>query len=193
MNLFSKLIKAANSLAAKLLLITAVALALTAGSTPTAWAAPGDTAQAFIYSTEKPTLALGVVQLTETEEGLDIGASFMGAPSGTHGFHIHSGSSCADAGNAAGGHYNPDEVEHGFLPEDGFEAAHAGDLGNLTIGEDGTALYSVLVPGLTLEGGDHPVANHAFILHADPDDFSQPTGNAGGRVGCGIIQAGFGL
>ncbi|HEY9735949.1 MAG TPA: superoxide dismutase family protein [Trichocoleus sp.] len=192
MNLLSKLIKAANSLAAQWLLIAAVALALTVWSTPAAWAASGDTAQAFIYSTEKPTLALGVVQLTETEEGLEIGASFMGAPSGTHGFHIHEGSSCADAGNAAGGHYNPDEVEHGYLPEDGFEAAHAGDLGNLTIGEDGTALYAVTVPGLTLEGGDHPVVDHAFILHANSDDFSQPVGNAGSRIGCGVIKVGLG-
>ncbi|MBD2257523.1 superoxide dismutase family protein [Pseudanabaena sp. FACHB-2040] len=165
--------------------IAAIALAL--GVAPAAWAATGGTAQAVLYSTTDENLALGVAHLEETAEGLDIQVSFLGAPTGTHGFHIHAGDSCEDAGNAAGGHYNPDDVEHGYLIEDGFAAAHAGDLGNVVIGEDGTALYTALVPGLTLAAGEHPVTNHAFILHANPDDFSQPVGNAGSRVGCGLI------
>ncbi|HEY9764081.1 MAG TPA: superoxide dismutase family protein [Trichocoleus sp.] len=165
--------------------VMVVAVAL--WSAPPAWAAVGDSAQAVIHSTADEQLALGVARLKETPEGLDLQVSFLGAPTGTHGFHIHAGSSCAEAGNAAGGHYNPDNVEHGLLIEQGFEAAHAGDLGNVVIGEDGTALYTALIPGLTLTNGQHPVANHAIILHANPDDFSQPVGNAGSRVGCGLI------
>lgn len=165
--------------------VMVIAIALGAGSS--AWAATGDRAQAVIRSTADEELALGVAQLEETAEGLDLQASFLGAPKGTHGFHIHAGASCADVGNAAGGHYNPDNVEHGLLLDQGFEAAHAGDLGNVVIGEDGTALYTALIPGLTLTGGKYPVANHAIIFHANPDDFSQPVGNAGSRVGCGLI------
>jgi superoxide dismutase, Cu-Zn family len=165
--------------------LVVVVIALT--STPAAWATP-QKAEAVLYSTAEENLALGVAHLAETDEGLDIQVSFLGAPSGTHGFHIHAGDSCADGGNAAGGHYNPDGVKHGYLIEDGFAAAHAGDLGNVVIGEDGTAVYTARVPGLTLTAGDHPVANHAFILHADPDDFSQPTGNAGSRAACGVIS-----
>ena len=80
-------------------------------------------------------------------------------------------------------------MQHGFLIEDGFAKAHAGDLGNIVFVEDGTAELTATIPGLTLNDNDYAIANLAVILHADPDDLiSQPTGNAGARIGCGIIQ-----
>lgn len=158
------------------------------GSGLVALAAPGDTAEAVIHSTDSEQVAMGIAELTETNDGLVIQADFIAAPAGLHGFHVHAEGSCADGGQAAGGHYNPADVPHGYLPEDGFDAAHAGDLGNVEISEDGTGLYALSMPGLSLRGGSYPVADHAFILHADADDFGQPTGNAGGRIGCGVIE-----
>lgn len=143
---------------------------------------------AVIRSTDNEQTILGNVELTETSDGLVIQANFVGVPSGEHGFHIHAEGSCADSGQAAGGHYNPDSVRHGYLPEDGVGEAHAGDMGNVAIAEDGTGAYMATMPQLTLAEGPYSVAERAIILHADPDDFSQPTGNAGGRIGCGIIE-----
>lgn len=166
-------------------LLTAIVFSLSLVLAPAALA---ETAEAVITSTDNGQQVLGVAELEETEGGLSISVSFLDAPSGTHGFHIHENGSCAEAGKAAGGHYNPDGVKHGKLLVDGFENAHAGDLGNVVIGEGGEGLYSALVPGLTLTGGRYQVGDRAFIFHAQPDDFGQPTGNAGGRVGCGVIE-----
>ena len=147
------------------------------------------TAQAMINSTADPAMSLGMAQFVETQEGIQIQASLTGTPQGTHGFHIHAKGSCAEGGTAAGGHYNPDSVKHGFLLEDGFANAHAGDLGNIVVAADGTAELTESIPGLTLAEDNYAIANLAVILHADPDDLtSQPTGNAGGRIACGIIQ-----
>ena len=146
------------------------------------------TAQAIISSTTNPDTSLGTAKFTETKDGLNIQVTLTGAAEGAHGFHIHAKGSCADGGTAAGGHYNPDGVQHGYLIEDGFAMAHAGDLGNIVFDADGAAELTATIPGLTL-ADDYPIANLAVILHADPDDLtSQPTGNAGGRIGCGIIQ-----
>ena len=147
------------------------------------------TAQAMINSTADPSLSLGMAEFMETQDGLQIQASLTGAPQGAHGFHIHAKGSCAEGGSAAGGHYNPDGVKHGFLLEDGFDDAHAGDLGNIVVAADGTAELNETIPGLTLDQDNYAIADLAVILHADPDDLSsQPTGNAGGRIGCGLIQ-----
>ncbi|NER32468.1 MAG: superoxide dismutase family protein, partial [Symploca sp. SIO1C4] len=96
--------------------------------------------------------------------------------------------SCEDGGKAAGGHFNPDGVQHGLLIKDGFENAHAGDLGNITVSPEGTGTMNVTIPGLTLSEGKYALGNLSVIVHEKPDDFGQPTGNAGGRIGCGIIK-----
>lgn len=149
--------------------------------------AAASTGQAVLQGTSEAGDVRGLVNFQDTEEGLVIDASIDEAPSGNHGFHIHEYGSCAEAGDAAGGHYNPDQVQHGYLPEDGFENAHAGDLGNITVDSNGTASYQATLPGLRLTGGQYPIAGRAVIVHANPDDFGQPTGNAGGRIGCGTI------
>jgi Cu-Zn family superoxide dismutase len=127
--------------------------------------------------------------LQEAAGGLRVTAQVRHAPPGRHGFHIHEGSSCAEAGQAAGGHFNPDAAPHGDLRRSGVRGAHAGDLGNLEVGPDGRGAYAALLPGLALAEGPRAVAGRAIILHADADDLSsQPTGNAGGRIGCGLIE-----
>jgi Cu-Zn family superoxide dismutase len=130
----------------------------------------------------------GQASFTETAKGLLIKATVSKAPPGLHGFHIHEKGSCQDNGNAAGGHFNPDKVKHGKLVTDGFANAHAGDLGNISIAPNGSGSIRQTIPGLTLTKGKYAIANHAIILHAKKDDFGQPTGNAGGRIGCGVIK-----
>jgi Cu-Zn family superoxide dismutase len=145
-------------------------------------------ATAIIDSTADPSETFGEATFTETSDGLEITVMMDNAPAGTHGFHVHEVGSCEDGGKAAQGHFNPDNVEHGYLPDDGFENAHAGDLGNIEIAEDGTGTLNLTIPGLSLEEGNYAIAGRSVILHAQPDDFGQPTGNAGDRLGCGLIN-----
>jgi len=153
---------------------------------PCAFAAQG---VAMIQGTAEGSTLEGKVTFNELPgSGISIHAEISGVnPMGKRGFHIHEFGSCADAGKAAGGHYNPQEVEHGLLEHDGFDHAHAGDLGNIEIGEDGTGSLDVFIPGLALSAGERTIGGRAVVLHEKEDDFGQPTGNAGGRIGCGTI------
>ncbi|MBI4430985.1 MAG: superoxide dismutase family protein [Candidatus Omnitrophica bacterium] len=137
--------------------------------------------------TQEGSSISGKVTFTEMAEGLKIDAEVSGVSPGRHGFHIHEKGDCSDAGNAAGGHFNPDSVPHGDLVQDGFVHAHAGDLGNIEIDASGNGKLGKLITGLTLNEGKYGVAGRSVILHEKEDDFGQPTGNAGGRIACGVI------
>lgn len=145
-------------------------------------------ATVVINSTTDAADVLGEATFTQTADGMLIEVVMKNASPGEHGFHIHESGSCAEAGKAAGGHFNPDNVKHGLITEDGFENAHAGDLGNIQIAEDGTGTKTISVERLTFTEGNYAIGNRSVILHEQPDDFGQPTGNAGGRIGCGIIE-----
>ena len=166
----------------KLAFLSVIGLTLISSN---AWAAE---ATALIKATTEGSALSGVVLFVEKGEGLEITVNVAGVSLGKHAFHIHENGSCDDMGKAAGSHYNPDAVEHGLIMKDGFTHAHAGDFGNIEVGEDGTGTLSFFVPGLTLTGEKHNVSGKGFILHEKEDDFGQPTGNAGGRIGCGIIE-----
>lgn len=146
------------------------------------------TAKAAIQPTDPAMSLSGEVQFEETPAGLKVSVSVVEAPPGWHGFHIHEKGDCADKGNAAGSHFNPDGVPHGDLLKDGFEHAHAGDLGNIEIDANGDGKLEKILPGLTLGEGKYGVIGRSVILHEKKDDFGQPTGNAGGRIGCGVIE-----
>ncbi len=163
--------------------VVALAIAIGCSSVPVEAA----TAVATIKGTADSSLISGTATLTDTPDGLKVSVQVANVTPGTHGIHIHQFGACHDAGNGAGGHYNPDGVKHGYLPKDGFTSAHAGDLGNIEIAADGTGTLEAMVHGLTVTGGKYNVAGRSIILHEKPDDFGQPTGNAGGRIGCGII------
>jgi Cu-Zn family superoxide dismutase len=107
-------------------------------------------------------------------------------PKGKHGFHVHEFGDCsAPDAASAGGHFAPEGHPHG-APDPARH--HAGDLGNVEADTAGRAVVDVKVPGLTLATGDRALLGRGLIVHAQPDDFStQPTGNAGGRVACGVI------
>jgi Cu-Zn family superoxide dismutase len=154
-------------------------------SASAAFAAKG---AALIQPTQKDSNVSGEVLLEETSEGLKIAVEVGGAAPGKHGLHIHENGSCADGGQAAGGHYNPRHAPHGFLPEDGVEKAHAGDLGNIEIGPDGSGRLETFLEKMSLTDPSEGVKGRAVILHEKEDDFGQPVGNAGGRIGCGVIK-----
>ena len=152
---------------------------------PSSYAAIGI---ATIKGTAKDSPIVGSASFMETNDGLQLEASVANVPEGKHGFHIHEKGDCGDEGKAAGGHFNPGKVAHGFLPKDGALHSHAGDMGNIEVGSDGIGKISEFLPGVHLIGKEPSVAGLAVILHEKEDDFGQPTGNAGGRIGCGIIM-----
>jgi len=146
-----------------------------------------ETGTVTIHATQDGSPVTGMATLTDTSAGLQVVVEVSNVTPGAHGLHIHQFGSCGDGGNAAGGHYNPDGVKHGFLPKDGFSGAHAGDLGNIEIGANGSGTLELTLPPLRLSGAPYSVGGRAIVLHEKGDDFGQPTGNAGGRIGCGVI------
>ena len=160
-----------------------VSLFLFMASPSAVWAGTG---MAILQATGSVALS-GNVLFEETQKGLKITGHFLDVPPGKHGFHIHQFGTCGDGGKAAGSHYNPADVSHGDLLREGFTKAHAGDLGNIEVGPDGKVQFEKVVPGLTLSGGKYNIAGRAVVLHEKVDNFGQPVGNAGGRIGCGPI------
>ena len=145
---------------------------------------------ARITGTSPNSKLSGSAVVTPTATGIHVMVELANAPVGKHGLHIHEYGNCGETGKAAGGHFNPDKVPHGFLPKDGFVHAHAGDLGNIEVGPDGHGRLELTIPGLTLtDTGQYNIAGRAVIVHEKEDNFGQPTGNAGGRIGCGVIPA----
>ena len=142
---------------------------------------------AVIKGTADGSSVTGTATLSDTPAGLQVVVQVSGTPPGKHGLHIHQSGDCAEKGNAAGGHYNPDHVTYGFVPNDGLTKAHPGDLGNIDVGADGSGSLTLVLPGIVFSGGKYSVAGRAIVLHEKVDDFGQPTGNAGSRIGCGPI------
>jgi Cu-Zn family superoxide dismutase len=119
--------------------------------------------------------------------GVHVAAKISGLTPGEHGFHIHEVGDCsvADASSAKG-HFNPTGKPHGS--QEGEH--HAGDMPNLIADADGKAHYSADFPGLEIGNGDGNIIGRAVIIHAVPDDYkSQPAGNSGKRIACGVIKA----
>ena len=110
-------------------------------------------------------------------------------PGQEHGLHIHEVGDCSSGdGMSTKGHFNPHGKPHGRY--DGAEH-HAGDLPSLKAGKDGRAKVDAMLDVITVAPGPASVIGRGVIIHADPDDFkTQPTGNAGARIACGVIRAG---
>jgi superoxide dismutase, Cu-Zn family len=128
----------------------------------------------------------GSVTFEKTVDGVKVTAVIGGlTPGSQHAFHIHEfGDLGSDDASSAGEHFNPDGHPHG-LP--GNDPRHAGDLGNLKADADGNATLIQTVKGITLDHGKAGILGRAVIVHAKPDDAGQPSGNAGGRIGAGVI------
>ena len=117
-----------------------------------------------------------------------IKGTITGLKPGLHGFHIHEFGDMSDGCKSMGGHYNPDDVNHGDLTE-----GHVGDLGNITADEDGKSSFSIKATRVDLIG-DRSVVGRGIVVHEDEDDLgkggdeeSLKTGNAGERLACGVI------
>lgn len=132
---------------------------------------------------------VGVASFTQTQGGLLIRLSVRNMPVGEHAFHIHAIGKCEPPDFAsAGGHFNPTSAHHGMMSGPG----HAGDMPNLHIPSDGSLEVEILNTAVTLDKDKpnsvfHP-GGTAVVIHASKDDYtSDPAGNAGARIACGVI------
>ena len=130
----------------------------------------------------------GTVKFTQIGDVIRITGEITGHTKGPKGFHIHEKGDCSDdKGMSTGGHFNPHKHKHGG-PYDPVK--HAGDLGNLVFNDQGVSKINFTVGDISVSR-DTPngIIGRAVIVHAGVDDFTtDPTGNAGGRVACGVIQ-----
>ena len=127
----------------------------------------------------------GTVTFTKADSGIHIVADLHGLTPGKHGFHVHEYGDCtASDGSSAGGHFNPEGVKHAG-PNDATR--HVGDMGNITADADGNAKLD-MTDNLMSFSGSHSIIGRGIIVHAGADDLtSQPSGDAGPRVACGVI------
>ena len=133
----------------------------------------------------------GIVTFTATDGGVKVVADITGLAPGKHGFHIHEYGDISDLVKAmsSGGHFDPAGTHHhALIPSNhSVDGHHAGDMGNLVADDAGKAHLEVTLDGVTLMGPINPIVGRAVIVHAKPDDGGQPAGNAGDRVGEGVI------
>ena len=156
----------------------------TTTSTTTATTGTDDQLIARVEPTAGNT-ARGEVRFTKVDGGVRVTATFEGLPAGPHGFHLHETGDCsAPDAASAGAHYNPAGAPHG-APDAASASRHMGDLGNVEAGADGKATYERVDNVLDYD----KLKGLAVLVHASADDLSsQPSGNAGARIGCGVIR-----
>src|SRR6476659_11253594 len=128
----------------------------------------------------------GTVTFMKMGDQVHVIADITGLKPGKHGFHIHEKGDCsAPDAASAGGHFNPSNHKPG-APDSAEH--HEGDAGNITAGADGKATTTITLKGVTLDEGATSIVGKGFIIHEKADDRkTQPTGNAGARVACGVI------
>lgn len=131
----------------------------------------------------------GTAELTATPTGVLIELEVSGLPAGQWvAFHVHETGSCdhTTGHDSAGGHFNPTAKEHGYLAKGG---PHAGDMPNQYVGADGILRAQVFNPSVTLDKGERGIVGRALMIHAKADDYqTQPSGAAGARLACGVIE-----
>ena len=160
----------------------------TAYSAPTPEATPVPTMTSDIAAAQLsgPGGVSGTVTFTQESGGVHVVARVQGAKAGQHGFHLHAGGACEGDFKSAGDHFNPTNVPHG---DPAAAEHHAGDFGNIEVTADGTGNADFTTSMLSLGGGDNDALGKAVILHEKQDDLkTQPSGDAGARIACGVVQ-----
>ena len=133
------------------------------------------------------SLVSGTLTLSTMGDGVHVGGEIGGLPPGAHGFHVHEHGDCSAAdASSAGGHFNPTNMPHG---RSGPGEHHLGDSDNIVADADGVAVVDAHLHDVSLgSGAANDIAGRAIVVHAAPDDYtSQPSGDAGARVSCGVI------
>ena len=183
-------VSAFRTTATLLLLLVCVSIALVScdiiqeALTP---AMPSQQASAIIGSASGSNLT-GTAVFTQNGDTITLVIEIQNVSPGLHAVHIHEKGDCSSPdGKSAGGHWNPTNVDHGKWGEGEF---HLGDIGNITVGEDGTGTIELTTNLWEMgTGSDLDIVGTGIIVHADADDFtSQPSGNAGARIGCGAVE-----
>ncbi len=143
-------------------------------------------ATAVLASTKGNSVS-GTVNFTQRGDVVLVEAKVNGLkPNGSSGIHIHEKGNCAGDAASAGGHFNPSSSQHGGPAG---ATRHGGDLGNLKADANGYAQTSIEVSGISLGTDSNSITGRAVIVHAGADDFkTQPSGNSGARVACGLIS-----
>ncbi|MDO7834946.1 superoxide dismutase family protein [Sphingobium sp. HBC34] len=167
-----------------------IVLMASACATTSADTAPAPTASAKLAAGDGA--ARGMATVTQASDGLHVLVKAQGLTPGIHAVHIHTTGQCAGPDFAsAGGHWNPTGHKHGTANPAG---PHMGDMPNMTVGPDGSGAIEYHVPGSMIREGATPLLDTdgaAIVVHAQADDnMTDPAGNAGGRIACGVLAAG---
>lgn len=127
----------------------------------------------------------GVIHFDQTSDGIHVHGEVTGLTPGKHGFHIHEFGDITNRedGLSTGGHFDPEGHEHGFRDA---EVRHVGDLGNIEANEEGVATID-FVDNVLQFSGVNSIIGRGVVVHAKEDVGTQPTGDAGGRVGIGVV------
>jgi Cu-Zn family superoxide dismutase len=133
---------------------------------------------------------VGTATLTQTRSGVQIALALKGLPPGEHAFHVHAVGKCEPPFTSAGPHFNPEQKKHGKLNKEGN---HAGDMDNIRIPASGDLTLRIVNKDITLEKGKpnsvFQEGGTALVVHAGKDDYmTDPAGNAGDRIACGVIK-----
>jgi Cu-Zn family superoxide dismutase len=133
---------------------------------------------------------VGTAKLTQTRSGVRIALALKDLPPGEHAFHVHAVGKCEPPFTSAGPHFNPEQKKHGKLNKEGH---HAGDMDNIRVPDSGNLTLQVVDKDITLEKGKpnsvFQDGGTALVVHAGKDDYmTDPAGNAGDRIACGVIR-----
>jgi Cu-Zn family superoxide dismutase len=181
----------------KTLILAALAVAFVGANRIDAWAkeksaknkaAPAEPTATAPLEAKSGSTVTGTANFTQKGKEVTVVVNVDKAPPGKHAVHIHDKGDCSSPdGKSAGDHWNPTTDQHGAWTA---EHHHMGDIGNMDVGPDGKGTITLTTDKWAIGAGANSVVGHAIIVHGGVDDFkTQPTGNAGPRIACGVIAA----